>query len=103
MRASFIVTSHHVGRIHVHRGSCINNYYTGTCVATYIVLISESLVVRALCMELLCSYLKCAMGINISLCIMSKLHSCVNKGEQTVACLLAGIKLHLSMQPCAAV
>ena len=34
---------------------------------------------------------------------MSKLRSCVSKGEQTVAYLLAGIKLHLSMQPYVAV
>ena len=41
MGALFIVISHHVGWLHVHCCSCMNNYYTGTCVGMYIVLISS--------------------------------------------------------------
>ena len=37
----FIVTSHRAGWLHVHCYSSMNNYYTGTCVATYIVMISS--------------------------------------------------------------
>ena len=97
MGALFIVTSHYAGWLYVHCCSSMNDYYTGTCVATYIILISSKPCSENLCMELLCSYLNCVMGINNYLCIMSKLHSCISKGEQTVACLLAGINLHFSM------
>ena len=41
MGTSFIVTSYQAGWLHVHCCSCMNNYYTSTCVATYIALNSS--------------------------------------------------------------
>ena len=97
MGASFIVTSYQAGWLHVHCCSCMNNYYTSTCVATYIVVISSKPYSESFMHETAMQLLKMCNENQYLLMQMSKLHSCISKGKQTVACFLAGIKLHLSM------